>query len=113
MIMEQITSEIIIPNLAWAFGVLGWIIYNLYLLDESSKEFDKDEDGLSGSEVKKYLKKTWVGILMSFLLIPVGVISMPMLWNWFAPDKGFHISAYFLVGLMAIGLQRLIKKLRA
>ena len=108
--MIQETLELIKPpGYAWAFGYLGWVIYNIYLLNKAGKEFDIDQDGYSFDEVGNYLKKNSIGILLSFLLVIVGVIGMPWLWSMFT-DKEWHPLVYFLSGFMAIGLQKLMEK---
>lgn len=99
------------PFVAWVFGYIGWIIYNLYVLNKASKEYDENQDGYDKEELKKYLKKNAVPILISFLLVIVGVIGMPLLWEWFGKEGvTFHVSAYFLAGFLAIGLQKLMEK---
>jgi len=107
-ITEEALHIINPPMYAWVFGYLGWIIYNIHLLNKAEKEFDIDQDGYSIDEVKKYLKKNSVGILLSFLLVIVGVVGMPWLWLLFT-EKDFHPMVYFLAGFMAIGLQKLLE----
>jgi len=112
--MEQAAHELVIPGLAWLFGASGWLIYNLILLDKAGVHFDIDQDGYSLHEMGRYGKKNWIGILVSLLLVPVGVVSMPLIWQALTPvDWNFHVSAYFGVGLMSILVQKLIKKLQA
>lgn len=99
------------PVLPWFYGYLGWLIYNLYLLNKAEAQFDVDQDGYSVEEVKRYLKKKSIAIILSFLLVIVGVVGMPLLWVWLAPDgMEFHISAYFLAGGMAVLLQWVLEK---
>lgn len=99
------------PFVAWLYGYIGWVIYNLYILDKANKHYDPNQDGYDKHELGKYFKKNAVGVLMSFLLVIVGVVGMPILWDWFAKEGvEFHRAAYFLAGFLAIGLQKLMEK---
>lgn len=110
-ILVDTVENIDTPFVAWIFGYVGWLIYNLYLLNKHSKEYDVNQDGYDKYELWRYVKKNAIGISISFLLVIVGVIGMPLLWDWFAKEGvPFHVSAYFLAGFLAIGLQKLMEK---
>ncbi len=99
------------PFVAWVYGYVGWGIYNLYQLNKANKEYDLNQDGYDKKELGKYFQKNAILVIISFLLVIVGVIGMPLLWDWFAKDGvAFHVSAYFLAGILSIGLQRLMEK---
>ncbi len=99
------------PFVAWVFGYIGWVIYNLYILNKVSKEYDKNQDGYDKKELGKYFKKNAIPVTISFLLVIVGVIGMPLLWAWLGKEGvPFHVSAYFGAGFLAVGLQKLMEK---
>lgn len=90
----------------WFMAFLGWVIYNLWLLQRDQKKFDKDGNGYSLAEVSKYVKYNSISIMISFLLIFVGVPYANEIWYLITPEgTEFLQIAYFGVGAMSIVVQ--------
>jgi hypothetical protein len=109
-LIEQIEVANEIPTIGWIYAFIGWLVYNLYRMDEQSTEFDLDGDGYSFKEVGLYLKKSWIKITISFLLVIYGVFEMQIIWGWVLSGQEFHDASYFVAGFLAVALQFLMDK---
>ena len=93
----------------WVLAMLGWVLYNVGKLMVDQKKYDTDENGLSLSEVGKYVKFNWIGMVFSLLLLVFVIPYTHNLWQWgmdlWGKDWEFTNLAYGLIGILMIGLQ--------
>jgi len=98
----------------WVLAFYGWLVYQVILLWKNQKIFDKNDDGYSWDEIKHFLKKHAVGMLLSFMLIPLMVPFAKTFWGWGMQYSGldwpFSDVAYTGVGALVIILQWLLSK---
>lgn len=93
----------------WFLALLGWIIYNVGKLLVDQKKYDLNNDGIGWSEGLAYLKFSWVGMVLSLLLLPLVIPYTHDIWHiawgWFGKEFEFTKLAYGGVGLLMIAFQ--------
>lgn len=94
----------------WFLALSGWVAYNLFLMLKEQRIFDKNKDGYDWREITAFLKYHNISLLLSFTLIPTGVVFAEDIWTW-VMDKPFTELAYFGVGCLSILFQAFVKYL--
>lgn len=100
----------------WFLSMYGWVLYNVIMLWVDRKKYDLDNDGLGLSEVGRFLKHEWIGMLVSLMLVPFVTPYTPWIWgvamNIFGKDYAFTNMAYGGVGVMMMAIQYAISWFR-
>ena len=119
MTLLYFAEKVEVPELLtnpWFLAVFGWILYNVGKLLFDQKKYDLDNDGLGTSEVSKFFKHEWIGMLFSFMLLILATPYTSDIWVWFMDlidkDYPFTNMAYGFVGVWMVGLQYFVSLIR-